>query len=242
MARLTAARPQAVSAGRGFPLARRAFSLAAAARGERVCSGRDVLLARTQPSACCGDRFGWRPGAVARACREPGFPRGRAPRGNSWSRRISGRIASWMSSGSSYETRARVRTDGPHSHRDEAARCDPGGARTLLKPQPQRTRRHETNILTHTHRRAARRGPVAQADDKKPDPPKDAGKPSSASASTSVVTSSDGTATVTIDINGKKETRTFKLGDGTNTFSFSTRLPTARKIAGVPGRAPGRRL
>ncbi len=38
-------------------------------------------------------------------------------------------------------------------------------------------------------------------------------------ASSSVVASADGTATITVDINGKKETRTFKLGDGNNTFS-----------------------
>lgn len=32
--------------------------------------------------------------------------------------------------------------------------------------------------------------------------------------SSSIVTSADGTATITIDVNGKKETKTFKLGDG----------------------------
>src|SRR5688572_26009609 len=37
-------------------------------------------------------------------------------------------------------------------------------------------------------------------------------KPATTSSSSSVITSSDGTATVTIDVNGKKETRTFKLG------------------------------
>lgn len=34
------------------------------------------------------------------------------------------------------------------------------------------------------------------------------------STSSSVITSADGTATITIDVNGKKETKTFKLGDG----------------------------
>jgi hypothetical protein len=33
-------------------------------------------------------------------------------------------------------------------------------------------------------------------------------------SSSSVVTTADGTATITIDVNGKKETKTFKLGDG----------------------------
>jgi hypothetical protein len=33
-------------------------------------------------------------------------------------------------------------------------------------------------------------------------------------SSSTVVTSSGGEATVTIDVNGKKETKTFKLGDG----------------------------
>lgn len=34
------------------------------------------------------------------------------------------------------------------------------------------------------------------------------------SSSSSVITSADGTATITIDVNGKKETKTFKLGEG----------------------------
>lgn len=34
------------------------------------------------------------------------------------------------------------------------------------------------------------------------------------SSSSSVITNADGTATITIDVNGKKETKTFKLGDG----------------------------
>jgi uncharacterized membrane protein len=46
-------------------------------------------------------------------------------------------------------------------------------------------------------------------------------KPETMTTSSSVVTSADGTATITIDINGKKETRTFKLGDGKpNVFTF----------------------
>jgi len=39
-------------------------------------------------------------------------------------------------------------------------------------------------------------------------------KQSSSSSSSSIVTAADGTATITIDVNGKKETKTFKLGGG----------------------------
>lgn len=78
----------------------------------------------------------------------------------------------------------------------------------------------KTSILTHTIAALLLAAPIARADDKKPDEKKHDGK--SASASTSVVTSVDGTATVTIDINGKKETRTFKLGDGNTTLPRNT--------------------
>ena len=83
------------------------------------------------------------------------------------------------------------------------------------------------NILTKTIAALLLALPLAHADDKKEDKKeerkteekKDGQKSGKASSSSSVVTSADGTATVTIDINGKKETRTFKLGDGNNTFS-----------------------
>lgn len=39
-------------------------------------------------------------------------------------------------------------------------------------------------------------------------------KQSGSSSSSSIVTAADGTATITIDVNGKKETKTFKLGGG----------------------------
>ncbi len=39
-------------------------------------------------------------------------------------------------------------------------------------------------------------------------------KAQSSSTSSSVITNADGTATITIDVNGKKETKTFKLGGG----------------------------
>ncbi|MEQ1852347.1 MAG: PDZ domain-containing protein [Chthoniobacteraceae bacterium] len=95
----------------------------------------------------------------------------------------------------------------------------------------------KSNILTHTIAAFLAAAPIAQADDRKPDEKKDDAK--SSSASTSVVTSSDGTATLTIDINGRKETRTFKLGDGNNTFSFSTDGDGA-KAAGVVGVGGGK--
>ena len=84
------------------------------------------------------------------------------------------------------------------------------------------------NILTKTIAALLLALPLAHADDKneekkeerKTEEKKDGQKSGKTSSSSSVVTSADGTATVTIDINGKKETRTFKLGDGNNTFSF----------------------
>jgi membrane-associated protease RseP (regulator of RpoE activity) len=83
------------------------------------------------------------------------------------------------------------------------------------------------NILTKTIAALLLAVPVAHADEKKEEKKeerkieekKDGLKSGKTSSSSSVV-SADGTATVTIDINGKKETRTFKLGDGNNTFSF----------------------
>lgn len=74
----------------------------------------------------------------------------------------------------------------------------------------------KTSILTHTIAALLLAAPVARADEKK-----EAGNAAKANASTSVVTSSDGTATLTIDINGKKETRTFKLGDGNTTLPWN---------------------
>ena len=62
--------------------------------------------------------------------------------------------------------------------------------------------------------------PIAHADDQKAEEKKDATKQGKTSSSSSVITSADGTATVTIDINGKKETRTFKLGDGGKMLNF----------------------
>jgi membrane-associated protease RseP (regulator of RpoE activity) len=80
----------------------------------------------------------------------------------------------------------------------------------------------KTNILTQTIVALLLAVPIVHADDRKPEEKKEARKSATTSASTSVVASGDGTATVTIDVNGKKETRTFKLGDGNNSFSFST--------------------
>ena len=74
------------------------------------------------------------------------------------------------------------------------------------------------NILNQTIAALLLALPIAQADDQKTEQKKDATKSDKTNSSTSVVTSADGTATITIDINGKKETRTFKLGDGKNAF------------------------
>ena len=92
----------------------------------------------------------------------------------------------------------------------------------------------KTSILTHTIAALLLAVPIARADEKK-----DGDKSAKTNAATSVVTSSDGTATVTIDINGKKETRTFKLGDGNNSFSFSTDGDGAAAggVVGVGGNA-----
>jgi len=75
--------------------------------------------------------------------------------------------------------------------------------------------------------------PIAHADDDKADAKKGAAKSNHQSSSTSVITSADGTATVTIDINGKKETRTFNLGDGHNKFLFRKNADGA-KVDGAP--------
>jgi hypothetical protein len=82
------------------------------------------------------------------------------------------------------------------------------------------------NILTKTIAALLLALPIARADEtkeerkeeKKTEEKKDGQKSGKTSSSSSVITSADGTATVTIDINGKKETRTFKLGDGNNVF------------------------
>ena len=75
------------------------------------------------------------------------------------------------------------------------------------------------NILNQTIAALLFAFPIAHADDPKAEEKKAAPEQGGASSSSSVITSADGTATVTIDINGRKETRTFKLGDGNNTSS-----------------------
>ena len=94
------------------------------------------------------------------------------------------------------------------------------------------------HILTKTIAALLLALPLAQAEDKK-----DAEKKEERKASSTVVTSADGTATVTIDINGKKETRTFKLGDGNNTFTFGEGGDGAKAggavIIGLEGGEPG---
>ena len=91
------------------------------------------------------------------------------------------------------------------------------------------------NILTKTIAALVLTLPLARAEDKK-----DGEKKEEHNASSTVVTSSDGTATVTIDINGKKETRTFKLGDGNNTFTFGNDGAGGTvQVAGGAGGAPG---
>ena len=99
----------------------------------------------------------------------------------------------------------------------------------------------KTNILTHTLAALLVAVPIVHADDKK-DVKKDTNKTTTNSASTSVIASGDGTATVTIDVNGKKETRTFKLGDGNNSFSFSTDDGTTVGGAAVAGGKPGAKI
>ncbi len=56
----------------------------------------------------------------------------------------------------------------------------------------------------------------------------------SSSSSSSVITNADGTATITIDVNGKKETKTFKLGDGGGTVFLESK-------DGEPAKLPGKR-
>ena len=65
------------------------------------------------------------------------------------------------------------------------------------------------------------------------------------SSSSTVITNADGTATITIDVNGKKETKTFKLGDGGGTVFLEsktgepTKLPGKREKITYIGIAPG---
>ena len=89
------------------------------------------------------------------------------------------------------------------------------------------------NILTKTIAALLLALPLAQADDKKNDEKKEGRKGGATNSSSTIVTAADGTATVTIDINGKKETRTFKLGDGNNTFTFGDEGDGAKAGGGV---------
>ena len=74
------------------------------------------------------------------------------------------------------------------------------------------------NILTHSITALLVALPIAHADDQKAEEKKDAPNSETKHSSSSVINTADGTATVTIDINGKKETRTFKLIDGNTTL------------------------
>ena len=47
--------------------------------------------------------------------------------------------------------------------------------------------------------------------------------------SSTVVTNVDGTGTITIDVDGKKETKTFKLGDSKKDDAPAIRLETTRR-------------
>ena len=96
------------------------------------------------------------------------------------------------------------------------------------------------NILTKVIAALLLALPFAQAEEKKAVEKKEEHTEGTTNSSSTVVTSADGTATVTIDINGKKETRTFKLGDGNNTFSFGNDGASgAVSVAGGAGGAPG---
>lgn len=84
--------------------------------------------------------------------------------------------------------------------------------------------------------------PFSRADEKKAEEKDEAQKIERAeksekksSSSSSSVVAADGTATITIDINGKKETRTFKLGDGKNNVFTFERDGDGAKAAGAVG-------
>ncbi|MEO6740177.1 MAG: PDZ domain-containing protein [Chthoniobacteraceae bacterium] len=91
------------------------------------------------------------------------------------------------------------------------------------------------NILTKTIAALLLALPLAHADDRKPDEKKEGRKADTTNSSSTVVSSVDGTATVTIDIDGKKETRTFKLGDGNNSFTFGKGGASGAVSVGAPG-------
>jgi hypothetical protein len=75
------------------------------------------------------------------------------------------------------------------------------------------------NILRQTIAALLLALPIAHAEDQKAEEKQEGARRGKTSSSSTVITAADGTATVTIDINGKKETRTFKLGGGNNQFS-----------------------
>ncbi|MEO6787501.1 MAG: PDZ domain-containing protein, partial [Chthoniobacteraceae bacterium] len=90
------------------------------------------------------------------------------------------------------------------------------------------------NILNRTIAALLLALPIARADDKKAEEKNGDRKSGTTHSSSTVISSADGTATITIDVNGKKETRTFKLGDGNSTFSFGKDGDGA-KAAGAVG-------
>jgi PDZ domain len=83
----------------------------------------------------------------------------------------------------------------------------------------------KTNLLNIIAAAAIAAFTPARAEEKKDE------AQSKSSSSSSVTTNADGTATVTIEVNGKKETKTFKLGDG-KPFTFKVEDGGAVAIAG----------
>ncbi|MEO6738864.1 MAG: PDZ domain-containing protein [Chthoniobacteraceae bacterium] len=82
--------------------------------------------------------------------------------------------------------------------------------------------------------------PFSSAEDKKAEEKNEAQKiekaeKSEKKSSSSSVVAADGTATITIDINGKKETRTFKLGDGKNNVLNFGKEGDGAKAGGAAG-------
>ncbi len=98
----------------------------------------------------------------------------------------------------------------------------------------------KNHILIHSIAALLVALPTSHAEEKKPDEKKDAQKNEQKHSTSTVVSSADGTATITIDINGKQETRTFKLGDWTNTIPLKTPGGDVKLgFSGAPNQKPG---
>ncbi len=101
----------------------------------------------------------------------------------------------------------------------------------------------KSNILIHSIAALLAALPLAKAEDTKPEAKNEKSEKEAKHEKknpSAPFVSADGTATITIDINGKKETRTFKLGDGrSSVFTFEQDGNGAKGggVVGIGGKA-----